>query len=81
MLSSLSIFSSLQARFRGLEQENADVKFLNTAYAQKVHVLEVERDALKARLERVAEANLKATVQTEKVSCRRLISVCPCVTK
>ena len=57
----------IQAKFRSLEHENADLRFLNTQYAHKCRSLEVELQHQRERIDRLNEKNMLAVVKTTAV--------------
>lgn len=54
----------LKASLRRLEHENADLKFLNTQYFQKLRAIEKESQAKTEKILELQEKNFQAVIQT-----------------
>lgn len=54
----------LKARFRKLDHETNDLKFLNNQYMHKVRCLEKDGKAKSERIQQLQEKNMQAVVQT-----------------
>ncbi|EGD72912.1 hypothetical protein PTSG_12195 [Salpingoeca rosetta] len=55
---------TLKAHMRQLQHENADLRFLNSQYAQQIKSLEKESDVRQKRIDRLLEKNLQAVITT-----------------
>eukprot|EP00051_Salpingoeca_urceolata_P017259 m.233688 g.233688 ORF g.233688 m.233688 type:complete len:1200 (-) comp18906_c0_seq1:33-3632(-) len=62
----------MQSVLRAVEHENADLRFLNTQYAQRLRIQESEAAVKAERIERLMEKNLKAVVETPEGNTQQL---------